>query len=101
VALAGAVALLVLLNAIVAILVVDLACLLDAEDVVGFGNRDELGICRLVTTEMRQWTRWWGARLQGGTGQDRTGQDRTGQDRTGRTGSCQGGISCSACGRLS
>ena len=53
--LAGAVALLVLLNAIVAVLVVDLACLLDAEDVVGFGNRDELGIRRLVSTKRRQW----------------------------------------------
>ena len=53
--LAGTVALLVLLNAIVAVLVVDLACLLDAEDVVGFGNRNELGIRRLVSTKRRQW----------------------------------------------
>jgi hypothetical protein len=56
VALAGAVALLVLFNAIVAVLVIDLARLLNAEDVVGFGNRDELCIRRLVATEMRQWT---------------------------------------------
>jgi len=40
--LAGAVALLVLLNAIVAVLVVDLACLLDAEDVVGFATATNL-----------------------------------------------------------
>ena len=80
-ALAGAVALLVLLNAIVAVLVVDLACLLDAEDVVGFGNRDELGIGRLVSAGACQWA-------------------YTG-DRAGRTGSCPGGTSCSACGRLS
>ena len=51
VALARAVALLVLLNAIVAVLVVDFACLLNAEDVIGFGDCDELLVGGVVPTE--------------------------------------------------
>lgn len=50
--LAWTVALLVLLDAIVAVLVVDLACLLDAEDIVRFGDCDELLVCSLISTDL-------------------------------------------------
>src|SRR5690242_14359684 len=52
VALTGAVALLVLFDALVAILIVDLACLYDAEDIVGFGDCDELLVGRIIPTEL-------------------------------------------------
>lgn len=50
--LTGAIALLVLLDTFVAILVVDLAGLLNAEDIVGFGDCDELLICSIVSTDV-------------------------------------------------
>lgn len=50
--LAGAVALLVLLDTVVAVLVVDFAGLLNAEDIVGFGDCDKLVICGLVSTDV-------------------------------------------------
>lgn len=52
VALTGAVALLVLFDALVAILIVDLACLHDAKDIVGFGDCDELLVGRIISTDM-------------------------------------------------
>lgn len=52
VALARAVALLMLLDTFVAILIVDLAGFLNAEDVVGFGDCDKLLACSLVSTDM-------------------------------------------------
>lgn len=51
-ALTGAVALLVLLDTIVAVLVVYLAGLLNTEDIVGFGDCDELLVCGLVSTDV-------------------------------------------------
>lgn len=48
--LAGTAALLVLLDAFVAILVVDLASLLLAEDFVGFGYFNKLLVCLVVAT---------------------------------------------------
>ena len=51
-ALTWTVALLVLLNTLVAVLIVDLACLLDAENIVGFGDCDKLLVCRLISTDM-------------------------------------------------
>jgi hypothetical protein len=51
--LAGAAALLVLLDAIVAVLVVYLAGLLLAEDFVGFGYFDELLTCSFVAAESK------------------------------------------------
>jgi hypothetical protein len=50
VALARAVALLVLLDTVVAVLVVDLACFLDAENIIGFGDCDKLLIRGFVST---------------------------------------------------
>lgn len=49
-ALARAVALLVLLDAVVAVLVVDLAGFFDAEDIVGFGDCNELCVCSFIST---------------------------------------------------
>jgi hypothetical protein len=61
--LAGAAALLVLLDAIVAVLVVDLASFFFREDFVGFGYFDELlaccfvaaGTCQMICVERRTW----------------------------------------------
>jgi hypothetical protein len=51
VVLAWTAALLVLLNALVAVLIVDLACLLLAQDIVGFSYLDEL-LTRLIVATM-------------------------------------------------
>jgi hypothetical protein len=48
--LAWATALLVLLDAIVAVLVVNLACVLFDKDLVGFSYLDELSTCLIVAT---------------------------------------------------
>ena len=50
--LTGTVALLVLLDTFVAVLVVDLAGLLNAEDIVGFGDSDELLVCSIVSADV-------------------------------------------------
>jgi hypothetical protein len=52
VTLARAVALFVLLDTVMAVLVVDLARLLDAEDVVGLGDCNELLVRGVISTAM-------------------------------------------------
>jgi hypothetical protein len=53
VTLARTAALLVLLDAFVAVLVVDLAGFLTTQDIVGFGDFDKLLICGFVSTSCR------------------------------------------------
>lgn len=80
-----AIALLVLLDALMAVLVVDLTCLLDTENIVCFGDCDKLLVCGIIPTEFVSMAR-------------KCVENRYSPSRTG---SYLGETSCSVCGRLS